>query len=66
MIRLIFGAVLSAVVLFAWGFVFWAVSGIMYRFIHRLPNEDEVVPGAAKDRPGFGNVPEFPSPTPRR
>jgi hypothetical protein len=43
MIRLFVGALLSAVVLFAWGFVFWSASHVMYQFMHRLPDEDEAV-----------------------
>ena len=63
MIRLIFGALLSAVVLFAWGFVFWAVSGIMYQFIHRLPNEDEVSQALQKTDPDSGTY-RIPFPDP--
>ena len=63
MIRLILGALLSAVVLFVWGFVFWAASGIMYQFIHRLPNEDEVSQALQKTDPDSGTylIP-FPDP----
>jgi hypothetical protein len=43
MIRLFVGALLSAVVLFLWGFVFWSASGIMYQFMHPLPDEDQAV-----------------------
>jgi hypothetical protein len=43
MIRLFVGALLSAAVLFAWGYVFWSASGIMYQFEHRLPDEDQVI-----------------------
>ncbi|HBI42069.1 MAG TPA: hypothetical protein DDY78_04310 [Planctomycetales bacterium] len=43
MIRLFVGALLSAVVLFIWGYVFWSASGVMYQFMHRLPDEDKAV-----------------------
>lgn len=48
MIRLFVGAVLAAVVLFAWGFVFWAASGVMYRFLRPLPDEAEVTQALQK------------------
>ena len=54
MIRLILGAVLAAVVLFAWGFVFWAGSGVMYQFMHRLDNEEEVALALQKTDPASG------------
>ena len=41
MIRLVVGAALAAVVLFAWQVVFWDLSGLPYRFTRPLPNEDE-------------------------
>jgi hypothetical protein len=37
------GALLSAVVLFVWGYVFWFASGIMVQFMHPMPEEDDVV-----------------------
>ncbi len=43
MIRLFLGALLSAVVLFMWGYVFWSVSGVMYQFMFRLPDENQAV-----------------------
>jgi hypothetical protein len=43
MIRMFVGALLAAVVLFVWGFVFWSASGVMYQFMHRLPDEDKAV-----------------------
>jgi hypothetical protein len=43
MIRLFVGALLSAVVLFLWGYAFWSASGVMYQFMFRLPDEDQVV-----------------------
>jgi hypothetical protein len=43
MIRLFVGALLSAVVLFVWGYVFWSASGVMVQFMHRLPDEDKAV-----------------------
>ena len=54
MIRLIVGAVLSAIVLFFWGFVFWALSGIMVWFMHPLPNDEEVVQALQKSDPASG------------
>ena len=63
MIRLLVGALLSAVVLFFWGFVFWAASGVMYRFMFPLPNEDEVTQALqnAKIESGTYLIP-FPAP----
>jgi hypothetical protein len=40
MIRLLVGALVSAAVLFAWGFVFWFVSGVMYQFMRPVADED--------------------------
>ena len=54
MIRLFVGALLSAVVLFVWGFVFWAASGVTPRFLHPLPNEDEVKQALQKGDIGSG------------
>lgn len=54
MIRLILGAVLAAVVLFAWGFVFWAASGVIYQFMHRLDNEEDVALALQKTDPASG------------
>ena len=48
MIRLLAGAALSAVVLFVWGFVFWAASGVMYQFLSPLPDEGEVAEALQK------------------
>jgi hypothetical protein len=39
MIRLVVGAALAAVVLFAWQIVFWDYSGLPYRFLRPLPDE---------------------------
>lgn len=63
MIRLIVGAVLSAVVLFAWGFVFWYSSGIMYRFMHPVTDEAEVTQVLQKNIPESGAyIIPFPEP----
>ena len=54
MFRLLFGALLSAVVLFFWGFVFWVQSGVMFQFLHALPNDEEVVEALQKSDPPSG------------
>ncbi|HVS40454.1 MAG TPA: hypothetical protein VMS17_33155 [Gemmataceae bacterium] len=41
MIRLIVGAAMAAVVLFAWQVYFWDYSGLPYRFMRPMPNEAE-------------------------
>ena len=41
--RVLLAAVLSAVLMFVWGFVFWAVLGMGCRFIQPLPAELDVL-----------------------
>lgn len=38
----VIGAVLSAIVLMAWGFVFWTLLPFPMNYIHTLPNEDAI------------------------
>ena len=54
-------ALLSAVVLFVWGYVFWSASGIMYQFMYQLPDADKVVQlFQAHDLPSGNYVIPFP------
>jgi hypothetical protein len=41
--RLLIGAVLAAVVMFFWGFVFWTLLPVSKQVMHGLPNEARVV-----------------------
>jgi hypothetical protein len=63
MIRLFLGALLSAVVLFIWGYVFWSASGVMLQFMHPLPDEDAIVDlMQAKDLESGTYLAPFPDP----
>jgi hypothetical protein len=52
MARVVIAAILAAVVLMAWGMVFWAVSPLPYVVFHPLPNGDALA-GTLKE-----NIPE--------
>jgi hypothetical protein len=47
-IRLIIGALLAAVVLMGWGFVFWAFSPVSDSMVKRLPDEPAVIAALKK------------------
>jgi hypothetical protein len=42
-IRLVLGAALAAVVLMAWGFVFWTVTPFPYQMMAKIPHEEAIV-----------------------
>src|SRR5438105_4119262 len=48
-VRLIIGALVSAVILMGWGFLFWAVLPLHQRVMHALPNEQRTLLGLAED-----------------
>jgi hypothetical protein len=54
MIRWIVGSFIAAIVLFFWGFTFWAATPVADQFIHPLPNADEVVEALKKSDPPTG------------
>lgn len=43
MVRLVIGALLSAVVLFVWGVLFWVVSPLRFGVLRPLPRDEEVI-----------------------
>src|SRR5262245_61014028 len=62
MIRATIGVILSAVLLMAWGFVFWAVSGLFGYIVQKLPNETIVVEALKAEKLASGNyVAPYPS-----
>jgi hypothetical protein len=54
MIRLVIGALLSAVVLFAWGFLFWVVSPLRNGILRPLPGDEAVIGLLEKNLPNSG------------
>lgn len=54
MVRVILGAVLAAVVMFMWGFIFWAVLPVSNAVFKRLPDEEAVTAALASHIPQTG------------
>src|SRR5262245_17913296 len=54
MVRLLIGAVLSSIVLFVWGFVFWTVSPLRFAVFRTVPNREVVVETLKKNLPETG------------
>lgn len=63
MVRVLIAAIVGGIVIFAWGFVFWAIGiGNMLGGLQTLPDSETVVPvlDAAIDDHGFYMFPEWP------
>ncbi len=54
MLRLLIGSLLAAVVLFAWGAVFWGVSPLPFAVMRAVPNDEVVVEVLKKNLPASG------------
>ena len=54
MIRYLIGSLVSAMVLFFWGFVFWGLSPIPYMFMHRFNDQGEVAKTLERNAPESG------------
>jgi hypothetical protein len=48
MVRLLIASLLSAVVLFFWGFVYWTVSPLRFQALKALPGQEKIVPELEK------------------
>jgi hypothetical protein len=54
MVRLLVGAVLAALVLFGWGFLFWVKSPLRYAVLKTMPNERGIVDKLQENLPESG------------
>lgn len=54
MVRYLLGALLSAIVVFFWGYVFWGLSPIPYFFMHRFNDQTEVGKVLERNAPESG------------
>ena len=54
MVRLLIGAVLSSIVLFVWGYLFWVVSPLRFGVLRTIPNEEAIIDALKKNLPETG------------